>query len=66
MTDRQSRVLEFIRIYWEMKKRSPTLQEIAVGLEMKSRSNIHRIVHSLEKKGLLRIEPRQFRAITVR
>jgi uncharacterized membrane protein len=33
---------------------------------MKSRSNIHRIVHSLEKKGLLRIEPRQFRAITVK
>jgi len=66
MTGRQERVLEFIKIYWEMKGRSPTLQEIAKGLEMKSRSNIHRIVHSLAKKGFLKVEPKIFRAITVK
>jgi repressor LexA len=66
MTSRQERVLEYIKIYWEMKGRSPTFQEIANGLEMKSKSNIHRIVHSLAKKGYLKVEPRVFRAISVK
>ena len=58
-------VLDFIRIYMEEKRVSPTLQNIAEGLGMKSRSNIHRIVHSLKKMGHLKVGT-GFRAIELR
>ena len=65
MTSRQQMVLDFIRIYMEEKRVSPTLQNIAEGLGMKSRSNIHRIVHSLKKMGHLKVGT-GFRAIELR
>ena len=58
-------VLDFIRIYMEEKRVSPTLQNIAEGLGMRSRSNIHRIVHSLKKMGHLKVG-NGFRAIELR
>lgn len=65
MTSRQQMVLDFIRIYMEEKRVSPTLQNIAEGLGMRSRSNIHRIVHSLKKMGHLKVGT-GFRAIELR
>lgn len=65
MTSRQEMVLRFIRIYMEEKRVSPTLQNIAEGLGMRSRSNIHRIVHSLKKMGHLKVGT-GFRAIELR
>jgi len=65
MTNRQETVLRFIKIYMEEKKVSPTLQNIAEGLGMRSRSNIHRIVHRLKRLGLLRVGT-GFRAIEVK
>jgi repressor LexA len=65
MTSKQSLVLEFIKIFMEQKKYAPTLQEIAQGVGLKSRSNIHRIVHSLKKAGLLKVGS-GFRAIEVK
>ena len=65
MTSRQQMVLDFIRIYMEEKRVSPTLQNIAEGLGMKSRSNIHRIVHSLKRMGHLKVGT-GFRAIEVK
>lgn len=65
MTSRQQMVLDFIRIYMEEKRVSPTLQNIAEGLGMRSRSNIHRIVHSLKKMGHLKVGT-GFRAIELK
>jgi repressor LexA len=65
MTERQKLVLEFIKTYWDMKGHAPSMQDIATGLGMKSRSNIHRIIHDLRKNGYLRLKPTQARTLKV-
>ena len=52
MTERQKLVLEFIKTYWDMKGHAPSMQDIATGLNMKSRSNIHRIIHDLRNPAM--------------
>ena len=47
MTPKQKLVLDFITVYIKVKGFAPSMQDIANGLELKSRSNIHRIVHEL-------------------
>jgi SOS-response transcriptional repressor LexA len=42
---------------------APSYQTIATGLGMKSKANIHRIVHLLEEEGLLTIRPYKFNSI---
>ena len=65
ITNRQQLVLDFIKTYLEMKGHAPSMQDIATGLGMKSRSNIHRIVHSLRTQGRLSVKPNKFRTIKV-
>ena len=65
-TNRQQLVLEFIKTYIQMKGHAPSMQDIASGLGMKSRSNIHRIIHSLCEQGKLSINPNKARTIEVR
>lgn len=65
LTDRQMMVLEFIQAYIKMKGYAPSYQDVAAGLKMKSRSNIHRIVTRLRLLGIISIKPRKARAIKV-
>lgn len=64
-TKRQLLVLEFIKTYIQMKGHAPSMQDIALGLGMKSRSNIHRIVHNLRSQGKLSVNPHKVRTIRV-
>jgi repressor LexA len=66
LTDRQRRVLEFIQTYIKMKGFAPSMQDVATGMGLKSRSNIHRIVRYLEDNGLLTTVPHKFRTIKIR
>lgn len=66
MTERQRLVLEFIQTYIKMKGFAPSMQDIATGLGMKSRSNIHRIIHSLESQGLLSVTPHKVRTMKLK
>jgi hypothetical protein len=65
MTPRQKQVLEFILAYIKWKGHAPSYANIAEGLQMKSRSNMHKIVHKLEEEGLIYIKPRKFRSMRV-
>lgn len=56
-------VLDFIRAYIRLHGMSPSYQTIASGLGMKSKANIHRIVHKLQDDGLLTIRPYKFNSI---
>lgn len=56
-------VLEFIRAYIKMHGMSPSYQTIASGIGMKSKANIHRIIHKLQDDGLLTIRPYKFNSI---
>lgn len=66
MTEKQRKVLEFIQTYIRMKGFAPSMQDIATGLGLKSKSNVHRIVHVLKAEGLLVMSPRKFRTMKLR
>jgi len=66
VTERQRAVLEFIQTYIKMKGFAPSMQDIASGMGLKSRSNIHRIIPSLEEKGLLVTTPHKVRTMKLR
>ena len=65
MTPKQQLILEFIVAYTKIRGYPPSLDNIAQGLEMHSRSNIHRHIHKLRKQGYLKVTPRKFRSIKV-
>lgn len=65
MTERQKIVLDFISMYMKMNGYPPSYQEIAIGLNLRSKSNIHRIIHSLQKKGMLSVKPHMIRSLKV-
>jgi SOS-response transcriptional repressor LexA len=63
MPQKHQLVLDFIRAYIKFHGISPSYQTIALGLGMKSKANIHRIVHKLQEDGLLSIRPYKFNSI---
>lgn len=63
MPDKHQLVLEFIRAYIKMHGMSPSYQTIALAMKMKSKANIHRIVHKLQEEGHLTIRPYKFNSI---
>jgi repressor LexA len=63
MTERRKLVLEFIRAYVRLHGVPPSYEVIARGIGLKSKSNIHRIVHRLKQDGHLTTRPYKFHAI---
>lgn len=65
MTDREKAILEFIKAYRNLHGVSPSYEVIAKGVGLRSKSNIHRLIHKLEEMGHLRLKPYKFRSIRV-
>ncbi len=65
MTERQKMVLDFINLYIKMKGFPPSYTDIATGMNLRSKSNIHRLVHDLKNKGLLSVKPHMVRSLKV-
>ena len=65
MTERQKMVLDFIELYIKMKGFPPSYMDIATGLNLRSKSNIHRLVHDLKDKGLLQVKSHMVRSLKV-
>jgi repressor LexA len=65
MSPRQKQVFDFIQAYIKLKGYAPSYMNIAQGLELKSKSNIHRLVHKLKEEGLLHVKPHEFRSLKV-
>jgi repressor LexA len=63
MTRRWQLVLEFVKAYMKIHGVPPSYEVIAKGLGLKSKSNIHRIVHRLEEEGFIRTKPYKFHSI---
>jgi repressor LexA len=53
VTRRQKEVLEFLESFVSRNGYSPSFEEIARGLELKSLATVHKHISNLEKKGLL-------------
>jgi len=63
MTERQMEVLHFIEDFIKYRGFSPSYADIARGMNLKSKSNIHRIIHSLKDSGFLKIQPNKIRSL---
>jgi SOS-response transcriptional repressor LexA len=63
MSAKHQLVLDFIRAYIRLHGMSPSYQTIASGVGMRSKANIHRIIHKLQDEGLLTIRPYKFNSI---
>lgn len=65
MLERHKLVYEFIKAYTKMHGVSPSYAVIAKAMNLKSKANIHRIVHSLEEEGLLSVKTTRWNGIRV-
>lgn len=62
-TDKQMLVYEFIRAYLKKHGVSPSYQVMSKALGLKARSNVHRMVKELEKKGMVSRRPKKFYSV---
>jgi repressor LexA len=65
MTNKQTQVYDFIRAYAKIHGFPPSYADIAKGLGMKARSNIHRMVHKLRREGMLSLRSHKFRSVQI-
>ena len=66
MTPKQKLVLDFIQTYIKVRGFAPTYKDIALGTGTTSASNIHRMIHSLVREGLLDLKPRHVRTLKLK
>jgi len=65
MTERRQLVLDFIRAYIKLHGVSPSMEIVARGIGLRSKSNICRIIHRLEADGHLQTRAGKYRSIKV-
>jgi len=65
MTPRRQLVLDFVKAYIRIHGIAPSYEVIAKGLGMKSKANIHRIIHRLQADGFLTTQPHKFHSIKI-
>ena len=65
VTRRQREVLDFISNFVQRNGYSPSFEEIARGLSLKSLATVHKHITNLEKKGLLQRAQNRSRSIDV-
>jgi repressor LexA len=65
MTPKQKLTLEFIKTYMTVKGYAPSYRNIAQGLQIKSKSNVHRLIHALKEQGLIHMQPHKIRSIQI-
>ena len=53
VTRRQKEILDFLETFTTRNGYSPSFEEIARGMELKSLATVHKHITNLEKKGLL-------------
>ncbi len=51
MTDREERIISFIRAYHDKHQWAPTVREIADGVSLRSGSTVHGYLMRLQKEG---------------
>jgi hypothetical protein len=65
LTSQQFKVLNFVKDYTAQHGIAPIYREIQEAFGIKSTSHVHYVLHILEDKGYLRIEPEKQRGIEV-
>lgn len=65
ITKKQSGILNFIESFVEEKGYSPTFQEIADGIGLKSLATVHKHIGNLVMKGKLKRDPNSSRSLEI-
>src|SRR5260370_28473919 len=63
LTDRQARILEYIRYQNKVRNYPPSVREIGEAVGLSSSSTVHNHLHQLERRGLIRREPSKSRTV---
>lgn len=66
LTKKQRDLLMFINDYIQKTGLSPSFEEMKVGLDLKSKSGIHRLINALVERGFLERLPNKARALEVK
>jgi len=65
LTEREKKVITYMRTWVKKKGYPPTVREICRDLDIKSTSTVHKTIEALEEKGYLRKDPIKRRAIEI-
>lgn len=65
LTQTETRIQDFIRVFIDQNGHSPTLREIGDGVAIKSKGTVHRYVTALKTKGALQHNERQWRGLSL-
>ena len=65
LTPKQAKFLKFLANFMDQNGYSPSYEEMKQVLNYKSKSRIHAFVHSLKKRGYLRLIPYMKRSIMI-
>ena len=65
MSEKHKLIFEFIKAYMKIHGVAPSYSVIAKGIGLKSKSNVHRIIHVLQDEGLLTVKPHKFNSIRI-
>jgi len=65
MSEKHQLVLDFIKAYIRIHGVAPSYSVIAKGIGLKSKANVHRIIHILQDEGRLSLKPHKFNSIRI-
>ena len=65
LTPKQSKFLKFLADFIDQNEYSPSYEEMKQVLNYQSKSRIHAFVHSLKKRGYVRLIPFMKRSIII-
>jgi SOS-response transcriptional repressor LexA len=65
MSGKHKLIFEFIKAYMKIHGVAPSYSVIARGIGLKSKSNVHRVIHVLQDQGLLTIKPHKCNSIRI-
>ncbi|WP_421565587.1 LexA family protein [Ochrobactrum sp. EDr1-4] len=65
ITPKQKEAFDFIREFMAKNEYAPSYIEIMEALGLQSKSGVHRLLHSLQERGLIKLRPNRSRAIEI-
>src|SRR5438046_10486691 len=63
LTDRQARILEYIRYQNKVRNYPPSVREIGEAVGLSSSSTVHNHLNQLERRGLIKRDPSKSRTV---
>src|SRR5881392_3801262 len=63
LTDRQTKILDYIRYVTKVRNYPPSVREIGEAVGLSSSSTVHNHLNQLERRGLIRRDPSKSRTV---